>query len=127
MNPRRSAPEPSSAACVPSPSVPPSERFATNSGGAETAASETCAVVAVAFSAVPRSSFFSEIDAAPSFSAEECGAPSRADAFPSSPSVFFPRAEETASKAFFPRAFFFFFFASSIRLSWTAALADRAR
>ena len=35
------------------------------------------------------------------------------------------RAKEAASKAFFPRAFFFF--ASSIRLSWTAALADRAR
>ena len=88
MNPRRSAPESSSAACVPSPSVPPSERFATNSGGAETVASETCAVVAVAFSAVPRSSFFSEIDAATSPSAEDGGAPSRSDASPAVLAVF---------------------------------------
>ena len=112
MNPRRSAPESSSAACVPSPSVPPSERFATNSGGAETVASETCAVVAVAFSAVPRSSFFSEIDAArhppPKTAARRLGS----DASPAL-AVLFARGE-AASKAFF----FFedvFFFASSIR------------
>ena len=51
MNPRRRPPEPSSAACDPSPSVFPSGRFATNSGGAE---SETLVVAEgerVAFSA----------------------------------------------------------------------------
>ena len=76
MNPRRSAPESSSAACVPSPSVPPSERFATNSGGAETVASETCAVVAVAVAPA---------DASPAEPASASALASASDAAPAEP------------------------------------------